>query len=121
MPSVSEYQSAIRALLSPLAAREPEWWTDPRPPATPAPRVLAADVSNPLDLPPFDNSQMDGYAVRAAEVHPGSALAVAPHIAAGAGLARLELSAHQKFTFPFLYAASLCMAVSCLIFGVFPV
>lgn len=90
MPSVSEYQSAIRALLSPLAAREPEWWTDPRPPAAPAPRVLAADVSNPLDLPPFDNSQMDGYAVRAAEVHPGSALAVAPHIAAGAGLARLK-------------------------------
>lgn len=28
-------------------------------------RVLADDVYSPLDLPPFDNSAMDGYAVRA--------------------------------------------------------
>src|SRR5688500_11833739 len=28
-------------------------------------RVLADDVHSPLDLPPFDNSAMDGYAVRA--------------------------------------------------------
>lgn len=28
-------------------------------------RVLAEDVASPLDLPPFDNSAMDGYAVRA--------------------------------------------------------
>ena len=27
-------------------------------------RVLAADVIAPLDLPPFDNSAVDGYAVR---------------------------------------------------------
>ncbi|MGW6447775.1 molybdopterin molybdotransferase MoeA [Lentzea sp. NPDC055074] len=31
--------------------------------------VLAADVSAPLDLPPFDNSAMDGYAVRAADLN----------------------------------------------------
>ncbi|HEX7308796.1 gephyrin-like molybdotransferase Glp [Lentzea sp.] len=30
--------------------------------------VLAADVMAPLSLPPFDNSAMDGYAVRAAEL-----------------------------------------------------
>ncbi|MFC3898766.1 gephyrin-like molybdotransferase Glp [Lentzea rhizosphaerae] len=30
--------------------------------------VLAADVVAPLSLPPFDNSAMDGYAVRAAEL-----------------------------------------------------
>lgn len=30
--------------------------------------VLAADVIAPLSLPPFDNSAMDGYAVRAAEL-----------------------------------------------------
>jgi len=35
------------------------------------------------------------------------------------GLAGVELSAHQKFAFPFLYAASLVMAVACLVFGVF--
>src|SRR5205814_10632572 len=27
-------------------------------------RVLASDVVAPLDLPPFDNSAVDGYAVR---------------------------------------------------------
>ena len=31
-------------------------------------RVLAADLRSPIALPPFDNSAMDGYAVRAAEV-----------------------------------------------------
>jgi molybdopterin molybdotransferase len=31
-------------------------------------RVLAADVTAPLSLPPWDNSSMDGYAVRAADV-----------------------------------------------------
>jgi CitMHS family citrate-Mg2+:H+ or citrate-Ca2+:H+ symporter len=38
-----------------------------------------------------------------------------------AGLSGLDLSAHQRFAFPFLYAASLCMALACLVFGVFPV
>ncbi len=31
-------------------------------------RVAAGDVSSSVDLPPFDNSAMDGYAVRAADV-----------------------------------------------------
>jgi molybdopterin molybdotransferase len=31
-------------------------------------RVLAQDISAPNDLPPFDNSSMDGFAVRAADV-----------------------------------------------------
>ncbi len=31
-------------------------------------RVLAEAVAAPVDLPPFDNSAMDGYAVRAAEI-----------------------------------------------------
>ncbi|MCD2194132.1 molybdopterin molybdotransferase MoeA [Actinomycetospora endophytica] len=32
-------------------------------------RILAADLSSPLALPPFANSAMDGYAVRAADLH----------------------------------------------------
>jgi len=36
------------------------------------------------------------------------------------GLAGIELAAHQKFAFPFLYAASLVMALACVFFGVFP-
>jgi molybdopterin molybdotransferase len=52
-------------------------------------RVLAADAMSPVDLPPWDNSSMDGYAVRAADVrgaspvHPAT-LTVIGTIAAGA-------------------------------------
>jgi molybdopterin molybdotransferase len=31
-------------------------------------RVLTENISSPINLPPFDNSAMDGYAVRAADV-----------------------------------------------------
>jgi molybdopterin molybdotransferase len=31
-------------------------------------RVLAEDILSPIDLPPWDNSSMDGYAVRAADI-----------------------------------------------------
>src|SRR5438105_3172582 len=30
--------------------------------------VLAEDVASPIDLPPWDNSAMDGYAVRSADL-----------------------------------------------------
>jgi CitMHS family citrate-Mg2+:H+ or citrate-Ca2+:H+ symporter len=36
------------------------------------------------------------------------------------GLARVELSEHQRFTGPFLLAASLVMTIASVIFGVFP-
>jgi len=54
-------------------------------------RVLARDVSATHDLPPFSNSSMDGYAVRAQEVAGASPasptqLAVSADIPAGAGL-----------------------------------
>jgi molybdopterin molybdotransferase len=35
-------------------------------------RVLAHDIAAPLDLPPFDNSAVDGYAVRHADLSKGS-------------------------------------------------
>ncbi len=51
-------------------------------------RVLAQDLRAALDVPGFDNSAMDGYAVRAAEVAAahaaGAALPVSMRIAAGA-------------------------------------
>src|SRR5215210_1779656 len=38
-------------------------------------RVLAEDVVAPLDLPPFDNSAVDGFAVRFADLQlPGETL-----------------------------------------------
>ena len=40
-------------------------------------RVLAADVTSSVSLPPWDNASMDGYAVRAADVRGASASAPA--------------------------------------------
>jgi molybdopterin molybdotransferase len=49
-------------------------------------RVAAADVKAPLDLPPFDNSAVDGYAVRHADLSADgdSKLAIAGRLTAGA-------------------------------------
>src|SRR3954470_20373832 len=44
-------------------------------------RVLAVDAAATVDLPPFDSSAMDGYAVRAADT-PGE-LRIVGHAAAG--------------------------------------
>ncbi|MFL5314728.1 MAG: gephyrin-like molybdotransferase Glp [Microvirga sp.] len=51
-------------------------------------RVLAEDIAAPLDLPPFDNSAVDGYAVRFADLAADgeTVLAVVGRIAAGAAL-----------------------------------
>ncbi len=47
-------------------------------------RVLAEDLTSALQVPPSDNSSMDGYAVRAADVtEPGVVLRVSQRIAAG--------------------------------------
>jgi len=48
-------------------------------------RVTAADLKAPADLPPFDNSAVDGYAVRHADLRPDrdTRLAVAGRLTAG--------------------------------------
>jgi molybdopterin molybdotransferase len=48
-------------------------------------RVLAHDIAAPLDLPPFDNSAVDGYAVRHADLaaQGETRLAVADRVTAG--------------------------------------
>lgn len=46
--------------------------------------VLAEDLPARLAVPPFDNSSMDGFAVRAADVTPGARLTVVGDIPAGA-------------------------------------
>ena len=40
-------------------------------------RILAADVISPFDVPPHDNSAMDGYAFAGAQLTPGSTLELA--------------------------------------------
>jgi molybdopterin molybdotransferase len=97
--TVDEHRAAVSALLAPLAdlpaeelpvsaealAADPHRYAD---------RVLAGDVTSPLDLPPFRNSQMDGYAVRAADLADASdadpaALRIAARIPAGVAPAPL--------------------------------
>jgi len=53
-------------------------------------RVLAQDVVSQLEVPPQDNSSMDGYALRCADVHSGRALPVSQRIAAGTAGAPLQ-------------------------------
>jgi molybdopterin molybdotransferase len=77
-PALTPLDDALAALLAealPLAGRETL--------ATAAAlgRVLAADLVSPVDVPPADNSAMDGYALRAADA--GSELPVTQRIPAG--------------------------------------
>uniref|UniRef100_UPI000370A591 molybdopterin molybdotransferase MoeA n=1 Tax=Rhodococcus sp. R1101 TaxID=1170698 RepID=UPI000370A591 len=59
--SVEEHEQHVAELLGPLREKSPL-----RVPLAHAlHRTLAEDIESPLDLPPFRNSQMDGYAVRA--------------------------------------------------------
>ena len=54
-------------------------------------RILAENVDSLVDVPPLDNTSMDGYAVRTADTQkPGSTLRVAQRIPAGSVGARLE-------------------------------
>lgn len=51
-------------------------------------RVLAEDLIAPVDLPPFDNAAVDGYAVRLADLATTQDLPVDGRIAAGAPVTR---------------------------------
>ncbi|WP_457323920.1 molybdopterin molybdotransferase MoeA [Roseateles sp. P5_E11] len=72
---LDEALAALLAQVQPLAERETL--------ATSAAvdRVLAANLISPVDVPPADNSAMDGYALRAADA--GQALPVTQRIPAG--------------------------------------
>jgi molybdopterin molybdotransferase len=83
MISVEEHLTRCLAAVGPLPV-------EPIPLLRARGRVLAADVASPLALPGFDNSAMDGFAVRAADVGaaaggPPVVLPVAGEIAAGTG------------------------------------
>lgn len=69
---VAEHAARVDALLAPLRDRPPE----SVPLLNALGRVTAAEVTSPIALPPFRNSQMDGFAVRAADV--ASATGAAP-------------------------------------------
>ena len=50
-------------------------------------RVCAEDVTAGIDVPPWDNSAMDGFAVRSSDAHPGAVLAIVGTVAAGSPFA----------------------------------
>ena len=81
MRSLAEHRAAVLALVAPLPAATV-------PVGSALGLVLAHDVVAAVDLPGFDNSAMDGYAVRAAELAGAGAdspvvLPVAGDVAAG--------------------------------------
>ena len=65
--TVEEHRGAVLRLLEGRLAAAPQG-TDTVDLVSAAGRILAADVRAPGSLPPFDNSQMDGYAVRTADL-----------------------------------------------------
>jgi len=84
--SVEEHASFVRSLLSGLGARPTERVAV----ADALGRITASPVESPIALPPFRNSQMDGFAVRASDVASATdapvTLPVAGEVAAAPGL-----------------------------------
>jgi molybdopterin molybdotransferase len=74
---IGEAWERIAAVVAPLPVEEV-------PLAEAAGRIVAEDARSAVDLPPFDRSAMDGFAVRAADTDPPVALTLAGEIAAGA-------------------------------------
>jgi molybdopterin molybdotransferase len=65
---VLELEEAVARIL----AEVPKPIIERIPLAEAAGRVLGESLASPMDLPPFDNSAMDGYAVRASDVRSAS-------------------------------------------------
>lgn len=80
--SVDAHRESVRRLLAPL--RTPDR-TEVLPLLAALGRGLAADIVAPVDLPPFANSQMDGFAIRSSDVPgAGAELRVGAPVPAGA-------------------------------------
>ena len=63
-------------------------------------RVSAAPQQARLELPGFDQSAMDGYAVCHADLQPGACLAVAGRTAAGEAPGRLDPNSAHRTSLP---------------------
>ncbi|MCC6777228.1 MAG: molybdopterin molybdotransferase MoeA [Hyphomicrobiales bacterium] len=81
---VDEVERLIRERVTPVAETERVALLDA------GGRVCARDVIAPIDLPPFDNSAVDGYAVRHADLAAAgeTRLAVVARVTAGSAAAR---------------------------------
>ena len=79
MHSLEEAREAILTELAPMASESVLL-------AQSAGRVMAVDVTASVNLPRFDNSAMDGYAVIAAEAGSGAQLQWSGEVPAGSAL-----------------------------------
>ena len=90
-PARAPLQSLTEALALLLATVEPISATEVLATLDADGRVLAADVVSALQVPPQDNSSMDGYALRTVDVPaPGVEMPVSQRIAAGTSGAPLQ-------------------------------
>ena len=76
MPTFEVARSMILSNVSPLGVERVELLTA-------LGRVVAEDVVAPWDMPSYDNSAMDGFAVRAADCRAGGSLRITGYIPAG--------------------------------------
>ncbi len=82
--TVAEAEAMIAARIKPVAETERVAVPEARG------RVLTQDIPSPINLPPFDNSAVDGYAVRHADLTAGqeTRLAVTGRVQAGSDVRR---------------------------------
>jgi CitMHS family citrate-Mg2+:H+ or citrate-Ca2+:H+ symporter len=78
---------------------------------------VIAEVAGSLGVPPIQVAQaaLLGQMTTGFPVSP-----LTPATFLVVGLCRIELGAHQRFTAPFLFAASVIMTIACVVLGVFP-
>ena len=83
---LAELDQALESILSEIQSSLASEWVDV---LDADGRVLCADVRSEINVPAFDNSSMDGWAVRSQDLHePGDALRISQRITAGDGLNR---------------------------------
>jgi molybdopterin molybdotransferase len=80
-PALLDFDTALAQLLA-LAA--PLDRCERVPTADALDRVLASDVHSTIDVPPMDNAQMDGWAVRCADLADDRPLSISQRVPAGA-------------------------------------
>jgi molybdopterin molybdotransferase len=87
-PVLLDFDTALSQL---LALAEPPVTLETLPTMDALDRVLALDQVSSLDVPPMDNAQMDGWALRIADLAAGVPLPISQRIPAGASPGALAL------------------------------
>jgi CitMHS family citrate-Mg2+:H+ or citrate-Ca2+:H+ symporter len=78
---------------------------------------IVAQVGSTLGVPPIQIGQaaLLGQMTTGFPISP-----LTPATFLVVGLTGIELGSHQRFTGPYLFAASVVMTIACVVFGVFP-